>query len=490
MEEKLILQDEIRLIQEKLSSHVSNKYVFRKDSVRTYSGVDFDSETNWASKNMRRIHFSDCVFANVDFQSTGFTGSIFYNCSFQLNCNLCSTIFDECLFINCEFFGVNFQSTSFCRSEFHNSEIENCHMIKCFLTESEIYNTLIKKTIFDDIIWESAILKNSHFVDVKLLNLNMEFVYIDGTSFENTAIPFASVPFIFGGLKYMIDNKNKIQIKTINPNYPLGWLSGEEYEELLPDLIVFYRESLNYFPLCNILFSLNIIEDGINCLIEGLKFWYNCKNYKMMFYLCDLANLYNFNIDHRKRIFSQIEELNSQLQLSDNAWLMNRWNIYLNKIRKTLLNSENMPHISLSMSTLIRNDSYSDLCAFMKTFEENFLSTSFYFSVEIRHNSPFDLLYTIFSNPDTLFELVVGVATIIGVCDQIYVNHIKKSNRTKVNDYTNEQKVQIKNNVTNKIKNIQYNFYNCSFSNANINTSYFNKQSIGWENPESSGDSQ
>ena len=66
MENKLFLPDDMRLIQENLSSHVSNKYIFRKDSVRTYSNVDFDDETDWSSKNMRRIHFSDCNFTNVN----------------------------------------------------------------------------------------------------------------------------------------------------------------------------------------------------------------------------------------------------------------------------------------------------------------------------------------------------------------------------------------------------------------------------------------
>lgn len=490
MENKLFLPDDILLIQENLSSHVSNKYIFRQDSVRTYSKVDFDGETDWSSKNMRRIHFSDCDFANVNFQSTGFTGSIFYNCSFQLDCNLCGTIFDECIFINCDFFGLNFQSTSFCRSEFHDSKIENCLMSRCFLTESKIYDTIIKNTILDDIIWESAILRKSSLINVNLKNLNMEFVYIDGTTFENTAIPFASVPFIFGGLKYISDNKNTVKIQTINPDYPLGWMNGETYERLLPDLNAFYRESLNYFPLCNILFSFNMIDEGIDSLVEGLKFWYKCQNYKMIFYLCDLANLYNFNINQRKHIFSQIEKLNSQIQLSDNSWLMNRWNIYLNKIRGTLLNSENMPHITLAITTLIGNNDYTVLCAFMETFEKYFLSNDFYFSVEIRHNSPFDLLYTIFSTPSILFELVVGIATIVGVCDQIYVYHVKKSNDINAKEYTAEQSMQIKDNVTKNIQNIQYNFYNCTFEDTNINANHFNRQSIGWEKPDSSGNNQ
>lgn len=490
MDHKLVLPETMQLIQDKLSSHVSNKYIYRKDSVRTYSKVDFDNETDWSSKNMRRIHFSDCNFANVNFQSTGFTGSIFYDCNFQLNCNLRNTIFDECLFINCDFFGLSFQSTSFCRSEFHNSKIGNCVMSRCFLTESKIYDTIIEDTIFDDIIWESAILKNSNFNNVNLKNLNMEFVYIDGAKFENTAIPFSSIPFIFGGLKYISDNRDTAKIQTINPDYPLGWMNGEEYERLLPDLCTFYRESLSYFPLCNILFSFDMIDEGIDCLIEGLKFWYKCQNFKMLFYLCDLANLYNFNINRRKRIFSQIEKLNAQIQLSDNLWLTNKWNTYLNKVRGTLLNSENMPHITLAIATIINNNDYLALCAFIETFEKYFLSSDFYFSVEIRHNSPFDLLYTIFSDPSILFELVVGIATIVGVCDQIYVDHVKKLNSLNSKKYTAKQSRQIKDNVTKNIQNIQYNFYNCTFEDANINANYFSRQSIGWEKPDSSGNSQ
>lgn len=145
-----------------------------------------------------------------------------------------------------------------------------------------------------------------------------------------------------------------------------------------------------------------------------------------MYYLCELANSYDFDINTRKRIFKKIEQLNTRIQINDNLWLQNRWNIYFGKIRNTLLNSENMPHVTLAIATLIDNNNYHELCNFMETFEKVFLSDNSYFSLEIRHNSPFELLYTIFSNPDKLFQLVVGLATIVGVCDQMYINHIKK----------------------------------------------------------------
>ena len=101
-------------IKNNLSLHVNNKFLFREDQVRTYNGVTFNG-TNWASKNMRRIYFSECTFTNVDFHSAGFTGSIFRDCIF-ISSNLNCTIFDECIFSNCKFIDMDLASTSFCKT--------------------------------------------------------------------------------------------------------------------------------------------------------------------------------------------------------------------------------------------------------------------------------------------------------------------------------------------------------------------------------------
>lgn len=475
-------------IKSSLSMHVSNKFLFREDQVRAYNGVRFE-KTDWSSKNMRRIYFSDCDFYNVNFKSAGFTGSIFKNCKFTGGI-LDAAIFDECLFFNCNFSGYTLKSTSFCKSEFIECIMNSMSLDACFFTDVIFNEFEFNKCDISDIIWENAKFLKCLFKDTLLQKLNFEFTYFANNHFDHSSIPFASIPFVFGGIEYILNTEDEVYIKTIHPAYEDNKMSKMQYIDLLPDLLLFYKKTLNYFPLANIYLGIGKIQDGIEAIKNGLEFWFNLHNYKIMYYLCELANVYDFSIENRKKIYEIIEKCNCIIQKSDIWDKQKRWNVQKLKMRECLLNSHSIPYVTLEFVTSIECSNYSLLADFMQTVEQYLIPSNGYYSLEVRHNSPFDLLYTIFADEQTLFNAVVGIITILGVCDQFYSNHLKEKIKFGSNKNTLPENAQnqVKDKVTKNITNVHYNFYNCNVNGLDLN--HFTKQSIGCENPESSGVSQ
>lgn len=475
-------------IKNNLSLHVNNKFLFREDQVRTYNGVTFNS-TNWSSKNMRRIYFSECTFTNVDFHSAGFTGSIFRDCIF-ISSNLNCTIFDECIFSNCKFIDMDLASTSFCKAEFNQCIFDDLNLNACFFTDALFSKIIISNCKLTDIIWENAHFFKCQFYDTQLEKLNFEFTHFNDISFNNTSIPFASLPFVFGGINYLMNTNDPVFIKTVHPLYPDGKMSGKEYISLLPDLISFYKYTQNYFPLANMLLGMDRLSDGINAIYDGLDFWFHIHNYKMMYYLCELSNEYRFSISNRKAIFKIIEKYNEVILRFDNIELEKRWNNYQIKMRECLLNPQSIPHVTLNFATSISEKNYLELSEFMSTVESILIPKQCYFNLELRHNSPFDLLYTIFGDEQTLFDCVVGIITILGVCNQVYsnwINNKKLKNRTPI--LSDEDKKKVSDKISSNVTNVHYNFYNCNINNI-MQDGHFTKQSIGCENCDSSGNNQ
>lgn len=471
-------------IKEHLENHVTNKFLFRKDQVTAYHGSHFGDGINWSSKNMRRVHFSNCVFTNVNFKSTGFTGSIFKSCNFKES-NLDCAIFDECIFIDCEFSDMNLHSASFCKVEMVDCRMDNLCLDSCFFTDSIWNNVLLTSCKIIDIIWENAKFLKCTFDTVELLKLNFEFTHFYDICFKETILPFASLPFVFGGIKYLLNTNDDVWIKTVSPDFPDAKLPKEEYINLLPEFLEFYTTTTNYFPVANILLGYGKINDGVDSILSGLEFWFNIHNYKMMHYLCELANTYNLDITHRKIIYKHIQKLNERMLVhEEDIGSQNRWSTYQAKMRESLLDSASLPYVTLEFETCIKQNDYDHLSEFMQNFD-NLLPTNSYSSVELRHNSPYNIMCKIFGDETTLITIVVSILTICNTCVNIRNTYFQSKKTKKEMDSSKKKESE---SIAPFINNVTYNYYNFS---TNYNAlPYFTKQSNDCFNTDSSNSNQ
>ena len=400
-----ISKDEFKFSQTLLQSYVTNKDNYRTNQFKIINGIKIKQD--YSSKNQRRSYYNDCVFENAVLNHGGFTGSVFLNCKF-IDCHMNFCIFDSCIFENCEFIynlSMEILGTSFCRSVFRNTSIGNCYLHACFFTDASFIDFKFFDCKIIDIIWENAIFRNSFFKSVKLDNLNFEFVQFHNTRFIDTIIPFATIPYIFNGLSYILSTDDNIKIESEDPNNKNKFITREEYITLIPHLIKFYTYTQNYFPLANIFISLQEYEKAFKTIKEGIPFVVRLREFRLLRYFSILMQLNKFEFHQKKEIYDLINSEIAKCSLSTEEY--RNWSLYIAEIRDNLLNQKDKPYLTLELSTNIQTNEYEKLTKVIEVLESviKFVIIDTHY-IEIRHNSPFEFFVSIFSDIDNILQIL------------------------------------------------------------------------------------
>lgn len=391
-----------------LLSHVSNKANYREDQYKVFNGVTL-SEKNFSTQNQRRSYFKECQFNNVKFSDSGFSGSKFYFCDF-IDCEMNFAIMDSCEFKSCNFkysTPKKILGASFCDSSFFDTAFFNCYFQSSSFTAAYFYKTTIINSQINGVIWENAIFESTTFENVLLDNLNFEFSHFKDVHFINTTLPFATIPFIFEGLEYLLTTTDSIKIETINLNHHDNTMSKEEYIQLLPLLITFYSNTNNYFPLANILIATNNRDKAFNVIRTGVQFCIKIRDFRLLSYFSKLMNLHDFSIIQKKVIYNEIMQL---VAISDlNKYERNLFNKNINNIRDNLINQRIDSYINIDLNTNILSDEYNKLLTLIESINNltDIFKSDSTFYLELRHNSPYDIFITFFSqNIPTIIEFI------------------------------------------------------------------------------------
>ena len=213
-----------------------------------------------------------------------------------------------------------------------------------------------------------------------------------------------------------------------------------------------------------------------------------------MYYLCELANVYNFSIKQRETIYEEIVKYNTITLKNKDYKLKEYWSDYQVKMRKCLLSPQIISHVTIDFRTSIVETDYMILSEFMQIIETLLIPKQCYYNIKLRHNSPFELLYTIFGDEQTLLNCVASIVSILGVCTQFYDSWVNSKQLKNKNDVSEDVKHTINEKIVSNIVNIHYNFYHCDIKDVKnedlLQKNYFTKQSIGCEKLDSSGDNQ
>ena len=387
-----------------LLNHVNNKDNYRTNQYKVFSGLTINK--SYESQNQRRSYFIDCNFKNTSFKNSGFTGSYFINCDFY-NCDLDFAIFDNCYFDNCHFENLSLRqilSASFCGSFFKDSTFALCNFEACSLTSINCYNTEFKKCTLNNIIWENSKVHNCVFDNVILKNSNIEYVYFYANNLINTPIPFASIPFSFKCLDYIFETNDDV---IIDSKIKENGISKEEYIDLIPKLISFYKYTNNYFPLANIYAASGRIDLSFEVIKKSVPFLIKLHEYRTLKYISLIMTMYDFSISQKNKIYKLI---NSELyiqSISNEDKLLNA-DIYLFEIRNNLLNDTTKGYVTFEFYTNIEKNNTTNLSFFIERLEHIFCycnnKNTYY--IEYRHNSPFQFLLSVFSSPEGIAEII------------------------------------------------------------------------------------
>lgn len=418
-----IEKQEFLTAQKDLLVHVSNKDNYRTQQYKVYSGADIKKD--FSSQNQRRSYFLNCTFNNSSFINCGLSGSYFINCNFE-NCEFNYSFFDNCFFRNCTFSFNKYEnilSASFCNSIFINCTIHDCSFNSCSFTNVTFNNTVFERCCLNDIVWENAKIYFCKFDSVKLLNLNIEFVHFENNTFNNTVLPFASIPFSFKCIEYLISTEDNVRISSeLNSE---GITKDEYINSVIPQLICFYKYTNNYFPLANILVSIGKTNESFEIIKKSIPFLIRIHEYRTLKYISILMQNHNFTNKQKSDVYRLINhELYCQTLSQEDYWL--NAEVYLFEIRNNLLNGPNKAYVTLELYTNINKDSTEKLNVLINKIESvfNCIKENESHYIEYRHNSPFQFLITAFSSPEGILEIIsIFYLSLLGI-DKFYNKYL------------------------------------------------------------------
>jgi uncharacterized protein YjbI with pentapeptide repeats len=477
----------------RLNSNMSNKTYFRTNQFEIINGANISE--NYYGKNRRYSYFSKCHFFKCNFKEAGFASSVFSECKFT-NCCFDFANFQSCDFRFCTF-EFNDESkeivaTRFMKSIFFNCKIHNVYFNSANFCESIFNGDEICNTTFHSCAFEDMLLKNTLLDNIKFSSQNFDFLKFINIKTKDTVFPFPAIPCITNGLFYLMNTKDNISFTSESSKR----LTKEEYLNYIPDFILFYEKSKNYYFLANIYISLKDFHKSLDAIKMGIEQSLLIHNFRMIRHYSQLLNNKFFSIQNRKEIYGMIVDGLNKIPLKECD--IDNLNIYISDIKTLLLDKVDSPYLTLDIQTNINDNEYDKIILFYKYLENVircYIKGHENHSIEIRHNSEVHFFIELFSDPE---RLIIFLAAVSECCTFAYklTNLLISKTKTIIKNYKNrkktkqqvpftqeqihyiEQLINGKNQVniensTIQITEINHCIYNVENLNSGIQNSYF-----------------
>lgn len=406
----------IEELQQMLTAHVNNTQFYRTEQYALVNSCTISED--WTGRNRRRIDFCNVVFDHAKLNQAGFTGSTFTNCVFKNNVEMNGVNFSGCNFINCSFDSVCCFAI-FCKSKFVNTTFRNCTLNDCNFEEAFLDGVIFGNCQIVSANWESSNLYSVKFESCMLKRLNFEYAVFGDIHFISTAIPFQTIPFIFGGPEYILSTNDNVSIMSkIQPMTP------QEYIDYMYISLEFFIKTNNWFPAVNILLALNKAEEAYKLIVQGAKEMIHLQKFRTLRHLIILSNRSSvLSYADKAHLFQELSPLMEMLESDDTIDTYDK-RMYISSIRSSLLPTERGTHF-LTIKTDIDQDNTQAINAMYKiveTLATDILDTPH--KITISHNSPFVLdIALALSSP-----IISGATTILAaVLPKMLERHKEKS---------------------------------------------------------------
>ncbi len=269
-------------------------------------GRTFSKDYNGAS--IKRLKLTDCFFDGAILNGVAATGSNFCRCSFQ-NCNMDQGDFEYCDFYKCDIsahtrISIAFDNSNFVDTTLHDLEFYSSTFSNAFFDETSFNNIKLNECTL-----EAATFQRCSFNKTDLSNLNLDFVDFRTPHFTDSFLPMSQIVYTFGLLQYLMTTDDNVFI--VGKNYkitPIKYIN-----EVLPKLLESYlnmddnEKTKVYFPLINILLSLNQIDEANKYLEKALNLSASIQDFRMLKHYCKLINMSeHYTTRHKKNIYQRI----------------------------------------------------------------------------------------------------------------------------------------------------------------------------------------
>ncbi len=454
--------DEIDIISARLSEHMNNKFFFNSAPFAVNHNVKvFES---YATRNLRQSFFYECTFENANFNKSGLAGSVFVGSKIY-PCDFMDTNLQSCDFRLCTFENVVFEYTRMNKSCFYNTKFINCTFKSVSMNDTIFDHCEFIKCDWIPVSIENALFRNTLLSDVKFKSMNFEFATFENIETKNIKLPFPTIPFIYNGLSYITETTDNVKITSAIVK---EGLTTEQYLSYLDDLEKFYHKTQNYFPLANIYISKKKYEEAFQSIVNGIDLAISLRSFRMIRYYCKQTKyIPTISIHQRQELYYNILTKISKEKLE--YFEKDNLNLYLPQIRSLLLTENTEERIQVFAKTNIHSIDYKNLTIFISVID-SFLRNKCHYSIELRHNSPFEVFVDIFTNPDNLSLIISGLSLIVGVGQLIQGKKEKNKPTTMEDDIKNhidtlnKNKIIIEKFIINNNGNVYINSNNKSIS--------------------------
>lgn len=362
------------------------------------NGILFQSFCNttiskdFSYKSLKRINAIGSSFEQCKFNGVAATGSKFSDAKF-CRCDFTASNFQYCIFSDSAFM----EHTVIRGANFSHSVFINCVFSQVSITESTLYDCLFENCVFSDSEIRTNTLENStisggQIRNIDLAHINLEYMKFQEVDLINVTLPPYQVPFIIGASTCLMNSTAPNFIYTDN-----GKMESHKYLNMYDDLAAYFYVHRSFFPLANILIYKGAHFEAFENIQRGIQEAFDYFDFRMIKHYCRLAcSNKAFSQDQMKELYDLTTSLSFQ-----NKWdapTLHSYLLNVGEIRELLLNnSENKLRIEFVVKTTIdKNDLpainalYNEINAIIK---DN-CSDTHIDSIELRHNSPYELLIT------------------------------------------------------------------------------------------------
>lgn len=468
---QLYTEDEFNKAKERILLHKQSTIKFNS-VLEGANGVTLDGDYNLA--RVSHNYFNNCIFDSAFLDSVAGTGSIFTNVKFLNtsinNAGFSSGTIDNCYFENCTLNNSNFSNSYISNTKWKNCDLNGLNISASYLKNCVLSGKLSKPGNLTETHFESVEINN-----VRFTNLNLEYALFENIKTNNTVLPFSQIPYIFGGIDYLLNTNDNVRISShINQ---IDSISTDEYIAVLRDMEIFYSYKNEMFPLSNILLSLGRKEEALYAALCGIVFSIKENDYRMCKNFAKLLTYKEFfTAEQLNSLYKEIESRISIKDLSEAEFF--QYNKYIFDIKSLLTNNPNNKTITLSLKTNIENTDSKAANLLIEMIDHFTHLDSVNLSrpkITISHNSPLLLEVAISGISLAKIIAITGLilTTVAGVCKSLneiadliikIQTIIKNRKERKEKDKEDEDK-RIK-----QVSSVEREIYNIEIVNPNIYT--------------------
>lgn len=424
--EKLYNNDQIQVAISKLNTILPVSDVFDGQLFQKFYKATISQD--FTQKDLKRININKCKFVNSSFKAAAGTGSKFTKVKFR-NCNFSGANFQYCYFYECSFEedtlikGANFSHSTFVGCRFNLITIMRSTLFDCYFENCTFETSVIKSNTF-----ENSAMYNCNLCNIDLAHINLEYLRFNSIHMDNVKLPPYQIPYIIGAPTYLKNTSDKVTIYSDNND-----LERNEYCNLFEELAMYFYSQNEFFPLANIYISLNKHAEAFECIQAGIKIACDYLDFRLVKHFCKLAcSNPEFTHSQLKQLYDIITELSYE-----NDWDVNALHSYLlniGEVKEILLNNSLHKHrVEFVIKTDIDKDDlktvnrlYNHINDIIK---EN-CSNSHVDTIELRHNSPYELFITCIDMLPNILFLVTAMYSLLAAGNK-FVDIIKNFEETR-----------------------------------------------------------